>query len=522
MQFVSAGLAGNTAVAQTGDSAPRDPDAAPFKSALNQAMQSDRSVHSSASQSQSSTDPATGTQPNLSQAAGQPKVRTNSANKKSGDSGDPATQGSGNKVDPAAQQATPPTPPPKPEVECPPVSSDSSDLAILLGLGVANTPATATDPGALPGVAPGNATSAEAKGAAGPLATTDNTATPTPSVSKVQKQNEAPVELAAMNPAEVDASPFPPDGNGAADTPGPRSATADASRSHPQEAADSANAEKAAAAALLAPAPAPAKAQANAEHGAHGAKAPALEASAGAVTTASPGSPGSPAQNSSSGGSPNSEGQFSAPSTPAGAGSSMEASFASQVNTGATVVAASTEGSSPASGQNGSAESHPSATPAPAETAHAALETEQPVLVTPRMLESVQQTEVRVGVHPEGMGPIEIRAVLRGDEVGAAISAQQPDTHQWLAAHLGELESTLHAHDIRLGQLTLNQLSGSGSLGSGYAQSESQGQGQRPYQSPTSFSPETPEYERAGGAEDENDTNLLPGHYVGSGLDLQA
>jgi flagellar hook-length control protein FliK len=93
------------------------------------------------------------------------------------------------------------------------------------------------------------------------------------------------------------------------------------------------------------------------------------------------------------------------------------------------------------------------------------------VTITPHLAQSVQQTEVRVGIQPEGLGPIEIRAVMRGDELGAAISAQQPDTRQWLVSHLGELAQNLDSQNLRVSQLSVGESSGSGSLSSDFSQS---------------------------------------------------
>jgi flagellar hook-length control protein FliK len=223
-----------------------------------------------------------------------------------------------------------------------------------------------------------------------------------------------------------------------------------------------------------------------------------------------------PAQDSSSGESSDADRQPVAP-TQTATGSSAGTDLANQGNVTVAGVVPSTPGAGNGPGQNGTSQPH--ATVADSAVGQAQTgETETPGLVTARMVESAQQAEVRVGVHPDGMGPIEIRAVLRGDEVGAAISAQQPDTHQWLASHLGELENTLHAHDIRLAQLSLSEPSASGSLASGYSQSDSQGQarGQHHAQLPM----DGPEPETAGPGETEN--NPAKGEYARNGVDLRA
>ena len=78
---------------------------------------------------------------------------------------------------------------------------------------------------------------------------------------------------------------------------------------------------------------------------------------------------------------------------------------------------------------------------------------------------------MRVGIQPDGLGPIEIRAVLHGQELGANISAQQPDTRQWLTAHMTELTQNLAAHDLRISHLSVSESAANSSLTSGFSQS---------------------------------------------------
>ena len=135
--------------------------------------------------------------------------------------------------------------------------------------------------------------------------------------------------------------------------------------------------------------------------------------------------------------------------------------------------------------------------------------------ITPQVLQDAQQTEMRVGLHPEGLGAIEIRAVMRGNEMGAAISAQQPETHQWLASHMGELESSLQSRDIQLNHLTLNEASAGGFSGSSFSQPDAQQQAYTQRQPVFQF--DQPE-----GESFETSTNTAAtAEYVGTGVDLR-
>lgn len=130
------------------------------------------------------------------------------------------------------------------------------------------------------------------------------------------------------------------------------------------------------------------------------------------------------------------------------------------------------------------------------ERAQEAAETQSPTLISPRVLESLQQSEMRVGVHPEGLGPIEIRATMHGDQLGATISAQQSDTRQWLVSHVNELTQTLNSHDVRVSSLSINDSPQGNSGQSGFGQADSQssqGQGYQRNQSAASAAVVEPE-----------------------------
>jgi flagellar hook-length control protein FliK len=141
--------------------------------------------------------------------------------------------------------------------------------------------------------------------------------------------------------------------------------------------------------------------------------------------------------------------------------------------------------------------------------------------ITPHLVQSAQQAEMRVGVQPEGLGPIEIRATMHGEELGAAISAQQPETRQWLVNHLGELAYNLDSQNVRVSQLSVSAPSGGGSLSPDLSQSGSGHQaGQQQPQTVPQFGYDEP----AGGTSGE--TDLISESYsqsdTRSGVDLRA
>ena len=113
--------------------------------------------------------------------------------------------------------------------------------------------------------------------------------------------------------------------------------------------------------------------------------------------------------------------------------------------------------------------------PSPA-SASESIATAPSATITPHVVQTVQQAEMRVGIQPDGLGPIEIHAVLRGQELGASISAQQPDTRQWLTAHMTELTQNLAAHDLRVSSLSVGEPSANSSLTSDFSQSGSKDQ----------------------------------------------
>jgi hypothetical protein len=141
--------------------------------------------------------------------------------------------------------------------------------------------------------------------------------------------------------------------------------------------------------------------------------------------------------------------------------------------------------------------------------------------ITPHLVQSAQQAEMRVGIQPEDLGPIEIRATMRGEELGAAISAQQPETRQWLVNHLGELAYNLDSQNVRVSQLSVSAPSAGGSLSPDLSQSGSGNQaGQQQQQTVSQFGYDEPASGTSG------ETDLISESYnqidTRSGVDLRA
>jgi hypothetical protein len=185
---------------------------------------------------------------------------------------------------------------------------------------------------------------------------------------------------------------------------------------------------------------------------------------------------------------------------------------------GASIIspAAGSVGQTAAEGQDQTPSSSTTASLGAAETPRTPSPAEAEPVITPRVLAGVHESEMRVEVRSEGMGQIEIHAVLHGDQIGAAISAQQTDTRQWMVSHISELTQALSSHDLRVSNLSISEPQAGASLQSGFGQSEGQGQGNPRNQA--AFRNEASEPE----AETEIEDPLTGETYTRTGLDLRA
>lgn len=114
------------------------------------------------------------------------------------------------------------------------------------------------------------------------------------------------------------------------------------------------------------------------------------------------------------------------------------------------------------------------------------------------------QIEMKVAIHTDALGPLELHTVLKGDRLGAAINVQNPETHLLLASELPALHQALSNQNLRLDQVSiLNNFTHGGHPG---AQGGSGSRpGDSPYHSGPSWQPGSPQGDLEPGAAPELD-----------------
>lgn len=80
-----------------------------------------------------------------------------------------------------------------------------------------------------------------------------------------------------------------------------------------------------------------------------------------------------------------------------------------------------------------------------------------------RLLESLGQSELRVGMKMGDLGNIEIRTQLHHDQVRAEISVERGDLSRSLAAEIPALQQKLHEQDMPLASIVINHQAAAGS-----------------------------------------------------------
>jgi|GEM_PF-1678565 hypothetical protein len=102
------------------------------------------------------------------------------------------------------------------------------------------------------------------------------------------------------------------------------------------------------------------------------------------------------------------------------------------------------------------------------------------------------QIEMKVAIHTDALGSLELHTVLKGDRLGAAINVQNPETHLLLASELPALHQALSNQNLRLDQVSiLNNFTHGGHPG---AQGGSGSRpGNSPYHSGPSWQPGSPQ-----------------------------
>jgi trimeric autotransporter adhesin len=72
-----------------------------------------------------------------------------------------------------------------------------------------------------------------------------------------------------------------------------------------------------------------------------------------------------------------------------------------------------------------------------------------------KLVEAAGRSEMRIAMDTERLGPVEVRAHMVGDQVGAAITVEKRDAHSILAVELPALQQALSDKQLRVEQVTL-------------------------------------------------------------------
>jgi flagellar hook-length control protein FliK len=77
------------------------------------------------------------------------------------------------------------------------------------------------------------------------------------------------------------------------------------------------------------------------------------------------------------------------------------------------------------------------------------------VMDSAKLVEAAGRSEMRIAMDTDKLGPVELRAHMVGDEVGAAITVEKRDAHAALAVELPALQQALSDKQLRVEQVTL-------------------------------------------------------------------
>jgi flagellar hook-length control protein FliK len=72
-----------------------------------------------------------------------------------------------------------------------------------------------------------------------------------------------------------------------------------------------------------------------------------------------------------------------------------------------------------------------------------------------KLVQAANHSEMRIAMDTDKLGPVELRARVVGDEVGAAITVEKRDAHAALAVELPTLQQALSEKQLRVDQVTL-------------------------------------------------------------------
>lgn len=72
-----------------------------------------------------------------------------------------------------------------------------------------------------------------------------------------------------------------------------------------------------------------------------------------------------------------------------------------------------------------------------------------------KLVQAAGHSEMRIAMDTDKLGPVELRARVVGDEIGAAITVEKRDAHAALAIELPALQQALSEKQLRVDQVTL-------------------------------------------------------------------
>ncbi len=81
-------------------------------------------------------------------------------------------------------------------------------------------------------------------------------------------------------------------------------------------------------------------------------------------------------------------------------------------------------------------------------------------------------TEMRVQMHTDAFGPLEIRATLEAGKIGAAIGVENPEAHHTLVGQISALQQSLADRHVQLDQVTVVRTSSQNSTDPGWSSNQ--------------------------------------------------
>ena len=109
-----------------------------------------------------------------------------------------------------------------------------------------------------------------------------------------------------------------------------------------------------------------------------------------------------------------------------------------------------------------------------------------------KLVQAASHSEMRIAMDTDKLGPVELRARIVGDQVGAAIMVEKRDAHAALAVELPALQQALSDKQLRVDQVTLLHGSLHSTSGDAGAAGREQEQRQTPSGGATPWSGGTP------------------------------